>query len=577
MKRIGAAFGLSVVLACLPAAVTEAAYEYEPVEQLITTGNLVDVAWHPDGGYALLLESGGLVLRVDAADWSVSQVAALDGFRPRRLAFAPDGGEALIVGHFVSGQVDEGRVYRWDHSAETLEPLADCAEPGVPLWAVDFTADGALALVVGWYQINNAGGALLAYHYDPESRSLATAAATNAWGPTDASWRPDAEEALITIGTNDAEVLAYRPAAADPNKLLETDYRWTGSNARAVEHHPQLGFGVVVDGHQNALQWDWGWSKVDLNASLVGVAFNSDGSRALLVGRTRPAGGGLVGTVVEYRGVQGAFTAADFSDVSIPGFGAAPWGADSSTYLNAVAFRPGRCEGLLVGQQGAGAAMPFAPIVRFTDIRGADCLDDETDGGPTDGGLPDGGPLDGGDNPADGGDSPVDGDGGAAVIPCQTDADCPAGQHCSQNRCTAECGDDSDCIAPLVCDDRGRCVQPQPDGGAADAGSDGGGDGSTGADGGDGGADAAGDGGGCTGCRYDSDCPAGRYCRDGCCVADCFLDTDCPAGFHCGPSGRCRAVNEPISSCACGSAPGGPAGCAGLLLGLIWLARRRRG
>ena len=581
----------------------QAFYTYESIDQMVTTGNLVDVAFHPNGDYALVVESNGLVFRIDAADWSFSQVTNLSNLSIRGVDFNPDGTEALIVGHYVSGNLDEGRAYRWDHETQSIALLAEGAKPGIPMWAVDFTDDGASALVVGWYQIDASGGALLAYDYDPATGGLSIGAATNAWGPTDASWQAGGAEALITLGYNEAEVMAYRPPAADPNKLLDTDYRGKGSNAQGVDHHPIDGFGVVIDGHQNALKWDWGWTKVDLNANLVGINFNADGSRALLVGRTRYVSGSYVGTVIEYSGVDGSFTSADFSDVSIPGFGAAPWGAGSNTYFNAVAFRPGRCEGLIVGNKGSGAPGPFAPIAHFIDIRGTDCIQPDMDGGVDDGDAgvedADAGPDEDEDAGADAGpdedqDAGVDAgpdedldagedDGGTTFIPCTTDMQCPAGTYCNGERCTSDCVADSDCPAPYECDARGHCVPPDADGGGeeADAGTE---DGQTTDGGMDAGTDATGDPGSnvdgtsCEACEFDNHCSAGRYCRDRCCVADCFLDSDCPTGFTCGVTGRCRAEPEQVSGCSCGargsSAPLGLQPLA-LLLALASLRRRR--
>ena len=51
--------------------------------------------------------------------------------------------------------------------------------------------------------------------------------------------------------------------------------------------------------------------------------------------------------VVEYR--HDLWSSAELTDVSIPGFDAAPYLGDSSTNLNDAAFRPGCDGGLIVG------------------------------------------------------------------------------------------------------------------------------------------------------------------------------------------------------------------------------------
>ena len=75
------------------------------------------------------------------------------------------------------------------------------------------------------------------------------------------------------------------------------------------------------------------------------VSFSPDGRRALIVGRTGVSP--LRGTVLEYR--YDLYSSAEITDVSIPGFDAAPYLGDSNTYLSDSAFRPGCDGGLIVG------------------------------------------------------------------------------------------------------------------------------------------------------------------------------------------------------------------------------------
>ncbi len=542
---------LPVILLVLGIAATAGAYyDYDHVSQMFSTGHLTDVAFHPSGDYALIVESGGKILKVDASDWSVSQVADIDHFYIFHIDFNPDGTGALIVGHYVNGNVDEGRLYRWDDVAQTVELVGACSETGVELRAVEFTPGGSAAVIVGWYQQNSSGGVLYAYDYDPVARTKSMGGAANFWGPYDVSWRPDAQEALIVIGQNDAEVVAYRPPAPWENRLLSTDYRYKGSNALAVDHHPFDNYAVVVDGAQNALKYDGVWTRVDLpGSSLADIAFNTDGSRALLVGRARAvSASSMVGTVQEFNGDTGTFTSADFTDVSIPGFNAAPWQAESNTYLYAIAFRPGLCEGLIVGGHGSSSSK-FAPIAHFTDMRGADCLTPAEDGGVDAG--PDAGPDAGSDN--GGADSGAADDGG--VILCASDGDCPAGFFCDDGIC-AQLGDGG----------TGR------DGDAGDGQPDAGGDAGQAADSR---ADSgpAHDSPACESCLYDSQCSSGHYCKDGCCLADCFIDSECLHGFVCGPRGRCIAEPETVSGCSCATGQGRAGGCLCLLFLLAVVLR----
>ena len=547
----------ALLLVILWSAPASAYYDYVHLPQMFTTGRLVDVAWHPDGDYALIVESSGKVLKVTAADWSVTQINDFGDFYITHLDFNPDGSEALIVGRFLSGNTDEGRVYRWDHATQQISDLTACSQAGILFRGVEFTADGSSAVIIGY---NSTAHIVYAYEYDPVAQTTSTGGASNFWGPCDVSWRPDGLEALISVCENDAEVIAYRPPAPWENRLLSTEYR--GSNAYAVDHHPVDSYGVVVDGiGQNALKYDGVWTRVDLPSgnTMAGIGFNSDGSRALLVGRAR--GSTLVGTVQEFLGDRGTFTINDFRDVSIPGFGASPWVGDNNTYLNAVAFRPGLCEGLIVGGHSATGSR-FAPIAHFTDIRGVDCL-----AAPQDGGEPDGGIEDGGDDAGVGGDDAgVGGDDASGGDDAGVSVD----------------GDDDE-------DDGGMIVEDRD---ITDAGDDGGGD--------DGGGDDAGvtpadDGGAqpdesdqpaCTSCNYDRDCPAGKYCSDGCCTHECVVDIDCPLGYECNERGRCvlstTEPTDPGDGCGCdavyrpGSSQGGTGASSGGLMLLLALAFRRR-
>ena len=51
-----------------------------------------------------------------------------------------------------------------------------------------------------------------------------------------------------------------------------------------------------------------------------------------------------------------------FYDVSIPAFEDPPWSGDSNTYLNEASWRPGTCEGLIVG----GSTSNMGLLARFS-------------------------------------------------------------------------------------------------------------------------------------------------------------------------------------------------------------------
>ncbi len=106
------------------------------------------------------------------------------------------------------------------------------------------------------------------------------------------------------------------------------------------------------------------------------------------------------------------------------------------------------------------------------------------------------------------------GDGG---LRCLRNSDCTGGLVCLQGSCALECVNDRDCAVGDVCDlTLSRCVRR--------AGSS---DGGGGADGG-------------LACRFNSDCPANLFCRDGQCLPECVTGRDCEASLYdCCLAGRC--------------------------------------
>jgi WD40 repeat protein len=419
-------------------------YEYHCIPHAIASGDLVDVDWHPSGDYALIGVNDGKILKVDASDWTVSQVAKPDDFFLNKLAFNPDGTEALIVGCYGYCALGEGRIYRWDDSAGTVSLLDIGSLPAAR--AVEFAPDGSYAVVVTWIE-EITDGILTVWAFDSSLQGFGPPAIGRFGCPCDVSWRPDGQEALITTCcSSSVQVIAYRPDAQSSDRLVDTGYN--GFGAASVDHHPLEGFGVVVDQSQNVYRWDGTWESVDLGSGwFYGIAFNSDGSRALLVSYASAPQGNLVGTVFEFLGDQGGFSGSEFRDVSIPDFDSDPWMGDTSTKLAAVAFRPGHCEGLIVGGNVGGEPKIIA---RFIDTRGADCLAPGPDGGDADGGNDDGGIEDGGELEKDGGEytETREGDPGDTT-------DSP----------TAECSSDEDCPDGHACDNEGKCVEAKKPGG----------------------------------------------------------------------------------------------------------------
>lgn len=49
-----------------------------------------------------------------------------------------------------------------------------------------------------------------------------------------------------------------------------------------------------------------------------------------------------------------------------------------------------------------------------------------------------------------------------AAPKCANSSECPDGTHCGSGKCVSECAADGDCEPGKTCDERGRCVKPEP-------------------------------------------------------------------------------------------------------------------
>ena len=50
-----------------------------------------------------------------------------------------------------------------------------------------------------------------------------------------------------------------------------------------------------------------------------------------------------------------------------------------------------------------------------------------------------------------------------ASAKCASTSECPEGTHCGSGKCVSECAAEGDCEPGKFCDDRGRCVKPEPE------------------------------------------------------------------------------------------------------------------
>ena len=140
----------------------------------------------------------------------------------------------------------------------------------------------------------------------------------------------------------------------------------SAGNVSRVVARPQGDYALLI-GWSGARVYRFqqgGWNTSFGSPNLPGIftgRFSTDGKRALLLGGYAGTG---IGQVYEFRHDLSAQS--DFTDVSIQGFSAPPYNANSSVRLNDVAWRPGCDGGLIVGgyHTFSGSAGAGHPVLR---------------------------------------------------------------------------------------------------------------------------------------------------------------------------------------------------------------------
>ncbi len=106
-----------------------------------------DVAWAPDGTYALLVGNSagaGTVARFDPSNESLSKVGDL-GCQGSQVAFAA-GGDAFVVGAVATGG---GKLFRVPYGGASLAEVTTAADPVYQYRAITFDAGRAIAYLAG--------------------------------------------------------------------------------------------------------------------------------------------------------------------------------------------------------------------------------------------------------------------------------------------------------------------------------------------------------------------------------------------------------------------------------------------
>lgn len=337
---------------------------YARITHNFTTSDVTAADFAPDGSFALTVARDGTVMRYRAQERDLVLVG-----KPASTSFSAvrflAGGDAVIAGACASGSGSAATtvpcLYRYAAASGTLTRIS----PSQTVSGTGFAglaSNGAGTSVLG---ASFASNVLYLYGYDGLSGTLAYAAGLGTTtGPTGVAWgRMNAREvALVSGGVNGSEIVLYDPSAPQATRMVRVNSNY--SNLGAVAARPGAEEFFLCDWSRNLVRYDGTLTALTSPfSSCNGVAFSSDGANALFVGR--PRGTPLLGSVALYRGTPGTFAAANVTDVSVPSFSGNPYQADSNAQLLAAAWRPGACEGLIVGARGNGTNL-YGMVIRFT-------------------------------------------------------------------------------------------------------------------------------------------------------------------------------------------------------------------
>lgn len=329
-------------------------------------GEGIRVAFHPDGSYAVILERYDVI---HVYDWATRTTQTVNLDPPgsphvyfHDVTFDPSGAFAYVVGAISDAGAETGVLFRMDdamarggmasaaftQSSETRagERFAALEYPlpprtGPPVLLSTTTRSPYIARL---RELDTATDTFMGLvTASPRSAGcMDLAFAENEFG----DWG-----IVVVCGINGGDAPYYTEIGSPPYSWRPGPSATLGNVYRAASHPSgdyALAIGASGRGNLHRFEagaWRAGSSSPSISRGLWGVTFQEGGQRAIAYGQA--GGTPLTAPVVEYR--HDLWSSAELTDVSIPGFDAAPYLGDSSTNLNDAAFRPGCDGGLIVG------------------------------------------------------------------------------------------------------------------------------------------------------------------------------------------------------------------------------------
>ncbi len=358
-------------------------YSYERLA-LGGLSDLVKVAFHPSGTYALVAQRSGAIHIVDASTLTSTRLTfpgAATVF-VEDVAFSAAGDVALIVGQRVSGNTASAALFVFDDATAGLREVSVAAATAIA--AAAFGWNGRFALLFR----TEGGGSYSAVlrTFDPATDAFtALGTSPTSAGCTDIAIVKNefaAPGIFITCGINGYDGAFYTEVGGQAEMRTGSALGSTNlGNTAHVAAHPSGDYALAVSWAGRSLRrFEGGQVNAAADAAplstrpIWSVAFAPDGGRALIVGGV--ANG--VATVIEYRHdlyscAGGLGASCDLTDVSVPGIAAPPFNAPEGFQLNDAAFRPGCDGGFLVGGL-SNFNTDAGMVIRFQLENGVPCL-----------------------------------------------------------------------------------------------------------------------------------------------------------------------------------------------------------